>query len=142
FPRSVPLPHVPPLHYEVSRLRIDALIRIALTIVLFAVLLRSALAGNARLRQVGHMAMCALLAGQCLLAADRQVNGPEASDFLHPFKWGDFYMARRDEFRPPSIEQLKVLHERVEPERYRVALVCDHDIADGFCAGHVPEFWR
>jgi hypothetical protein len=26
--------------------------------------------------------------------------------------------------------------------KYRVALVCDQNIAGGFCAGHVPEFWR
>jgi hypothetical protein len=35
-----------------------------------------------------------------------------------------------------------VLHQRVEPQQYRVALFCDENIADGFCAGHVPEFWQ
>jgi hypothetical protein len=55
---------------------------------------------------------------------------------------GDFYQAERQEFRPPSAAQLRVLHQRIEPDRYRVALVCDQDIAGGFCAGHVPEFWK
>src|SRR6185295_3027317 len=59
-----------------------------------------------------------------------------------PFDSGDFYQARRDEFRLPSEAQLHALHRRIEPERYRVALVCNPDIAGGFCAGHVPEFWR
>ncbi len=41
-----------------------------------------------------------------------------------------------------SEEQIRALHQRIEPAKYRVALLCDQNIAGGFCAGHVPEFWR
>lgn len=122
----------------------ESLIRIGLSVVLFLILLavvssRSIVAGR---RRVAHAAICALIAGQCLVAANEQVNAPYTRNVRHPFNMGDFYQAERQEFRPPSAAQLRALHRRIEPERYRVALVCDQDIAGGFCAGHVPEFWK
>jgi hypothetical protein len=123
-------------------LRMEALVRILLSAAFFLLFLRALLAGNERLRRGAYVAVCALLASQCLLAANQQVNGPLAFNFSRPFHWGDYYHARRDEFTPPSEQQLRVLHQRIEPQRYRVALVCDAKIADGFCAGHVPEFWQ
>jgi len=130
----------PPI--QAPHLRIEALVRIFLSAVFFVLLLRTVLTGNERLRRGAYMTICALIAGQCLLAANRQVNGPEAINFAQPFHRGDYYQARRDEFSPPSEEQLRALHQRIEPRKYRVALVCDKNIADGFCAGHVPEFWQ
>lgn len=127
---------------QAPHLRVEALVRILLSAIFFVLLLRVALAGNERWRHGAHIALCALLASQCLLAADRQVNGTLALNFASPFHWGDYYQARRDEFAPPSSAQLQALHERIQPQQYRVALVCDPHIADGFCAGHVPEFWQ
>ena len=127
---------------QAPHLRTEALARILLSAVFFVLLLRAALAGNERWRRGAHVALCALLASQCLLAADRQVNGQQALNFARPFHWGDYYQARREEFALPSAEQLRTLHERIKPQQYRVALVCDAKIADGFCAGHVPEFWQ
>lgn len=123
-------------------LRVEALVRILLSAIFFLLFLRAVLAGNERLRRGAYIAVCTLLAGQCLLAANQQINGPLAFNFSRPFHWGDYYHARRDEFTPPSEQQLRVLHQRIEPQRYRVALVCNAKIADGFCAGHVPEFWQ
>ncbi|MGH8597919.1 MAG: hypothetical protein ACREXT_14775, partial [Gammaproteobacteria bacterium] len=93
-------------------------------------------------RRGAHAAICSVLAGQCLVAANDQVNGQQAFNFAQPFKYGDFYQARPGEFDPPTERQLAALHRRIEPERYRAALICDPNIADGFCAGHVPEFWQ
>lgn len=132
----------PGLPVQAPHLRLESLARIALSAIFFVLMLRTTLAGKQHWRRSAHVALCALVASQCLLAADRQVNGPQALDFSRPFHRGDYYQARRDEFTPPGTEQLRVLHERIEPDKYRVALVCDQHIADGFCAGHVPEFWQ
>jgi len=142
FTGTVSIAHWTSPPIQAPHLRIEALVRIFLSAVFFVLLLRTVLTGNERLRRGAYMTICALIAGQCLLAANRQVNGPEAINFAQPFHWGDYYQARRDEFSPPSEEQLRALHQRIEPRKYRVALVCDKDIADGFCAGHVPEFWQ
>lgn len=130
----------PPI--QAPYLRIEALTRIGLSFVIFLLLLWTTLKGRANFRRVAFVAIGALIVGQCLLAANQQVNGPQTFNFLRPFSYGDFYHARRDEFTPPSTEQLRALHQRIEPDKYRVALVCDQDIANGFCAGHVPEFWK
>lgn len=128
---------------DLRNVREESLVRIGLSALLYLTLL-SVLARAKRppLRHAAHAAICSLIAGQCLLGVEQQVNGPQAFNFQQPFKTGDFYQARREEFRPPSDEQLRSLHRRIEPKRYRVALICDPDIADGFCAGHVPEFWQ
>jgi hypothetical protein len=131
---------LPPL--QAPYLREESLARILLSNVFFVLLLGARFAGQSMRRSGAHVALCTLVACQCLLAADRQVNGPEALNFARPFHWGDFYQARRDEFTPPSTQQLQALHDRIQPQQYRAALVCDQHIADGFCAGHVPEFWQ
>lgn len=122
----------------------ESLIRISLSVTLYLALLAVTLGrwNTALLNRIAHTAICVLIASQCLLAANEQVNGPYTRNFLHPFSKGDFYQAQRDEFRPPSHAQLRALHLRIEPARYRVALICDQEIAGGFCAGHVPESWK
>jgi hypothetical protein len=143
FPGTVSLGRIVDIQrHHMSGIRVESLVRIALSTVIFLFLLRATLVWKLRLRQIAYTSICALLAGQCLLNANQQINGPQTFNFLRPFNWGDFYQARREEFRPPSGEQLRALHRRIEPDRYRVALVCEPDIANGFCAGHVPEFWR
>ena len=127
---------------QAPHLHKEALARIGLSLVIFLLLLWTTLKGRSNFRQGASVAIGALIVGQCLLAANQQVNGAQAFNFLHPFSYGDFYQARREEFTPPSTAQLRTLHQRIEPDKYRVALVCDEDIANGFCAGHVPEFWQ
>jgi hypothetical protein len=127
---------------QLSSLRVEALSRIGLSIAVFLVLLWMCLASEVARRRIAHAAICASIATQCLLAANTQVNGPQAHGFQRPFLRGDFYHARREEFALPSDNQMRVLYQRVEPQQYRVVLICDQNIADGFCAGHVPEFWQ
>ena len=125
-------------------MRRESLLRIGLSLAVYIglliVLFRRSTA--MQVRHLAHAAIGSLLAAQCLLAANQQINGPHVFNFIKPFFLGDFYYARRNEFIPPTDEQMRALHKRVEPEKYRVALVCDPNIAGGFCAGHVPEFWR
>jgi hypothetical protein len=122
----------------------ESLIRIGLSLVLYLTLLAVVLRcwNTAIPKRVAHTAICALIVSQCALAANEQVNAPYTRNFLQPFNKGDFYQAQRAEFRPPTDEQVSALHLRIEPDRYRVALICDQEIAGGFCAGHVPEFWK
>jgi hypothetical protein len=142
FSNTVPLTSLIDGPLQASSLRVEALGRIGLSIAAFLVLLWICLASKVGRRTIAHAAICALIATQCLLAVNTQVNGPQAHGFQKPFLHGDFYHARREEFALPSDEQMRVLHQRVEPQRYRVGLICDQTIADGFCAGHVPEFWQ
>ena len=83
-----------------------------------------------------------VILSQCLIGANAQINGNHVFNASKPFNFGDFYYAAKEEFSLPSDEQLRLLHDRIEPESFRVALVCDQHIAGGFCAGHVPEFWQ
>jgi hypothetical protein len=125
-----------------NHLLIESLVRIGLSFVILLILLWATLKASANLSRGAYVAMGCLIIGQCLLASNQQVNGPQTFNFSQPFSFGDFYQARRNEFTPPSMEQLQTLHQRIEPNKYRVALVCDKNIANGFCAGHVPEFWK
>ncbi len=132
----------PSIVLQASFVRIESLVRVLLSVVAFLALLRLVLNGSEQWRQRAYAALCALIATQCLLSANSQVNGPHTLEFSRPFYRGDSYQARREEFAVPDKAQLSALHQRIEPGKYRVALICDSRIADGFCAGHVPEFWQ
>jgi len=93
-------------------------------------------------RRVAHAALCAFIAVQCFIGANARVNGRPVFDAARPFFKGDMYYADRREFRRPTEAQRRLLHQRLESDAYRVALICDRTLADGFCAGHVPEFWQ
>jgi hypothetical protein len=123
--------------------RVDALMRIAWTLAVSAALVCLTLALRTPRRDfagVTHAALGALIVGQAFLAADLQVNGPQTHTPDAPFKDGDMYMAEPGEFRIPSAHQIAELHARVGKDR--VVLVCNPDVAGGFCAGHIPETWK
>jgi hypothetical protein len=50
------------------------------------------------------------------------------------------YMAGTNEFLVPTERQIADLRARLGNNR--VVLVCDADVADGFCAGHIAETWQ
>jgi hypothetical protein len=77
---------------------------------------------------------------QAFWAADVQVNGPQARNPDKPFYYGDMYMAGPDEFLLPTARQIEDLRMRVGNDR--VVLVCDREVAGGFCAGHLSETWQ
>jgi hypothetical protein len=93
-------------------------------------------------RRVAHASLCAFIAIQCLIGANGRVNGRQVFDLARPFFKGDMYYADQREFQRPTDTQRRILHQRLESDAYRVVLVCDPTLADGFCGGHVPEFWQ
>lgn len=143
FPGAFVISDWLPIKRSTWSLRVEGVVRIALSgIVLCGLLLYVRWGKSIGVPSLVAGTLCSLIGAQSLIAADREINGAQTTRFERPFDGGDFYQARRDEFRPPSFEQLRILHERVTPERFRVAVVCDPAIAGGLCAGHVPEFWQ
>jgi hypothetical protein len=81
-----------------------------------------------------------LIVVQAFWAADVQVNGPQPRNPDKPFYYGDMYMARPHEFLLPTARQIEDLRMRVGNDR--VVLICDAQVAGGFCAGHLSETWQ
>jgi hypothetical protein len=127
---------------EPAAVRVDALLRILCTWIVSAGLVFLILVLRKRQRElsgIAHAALSALIVAQAFIAADLQVNGPQTNTRNTPFRDGDMYMAQPGEFRIPSARQIADLRARVGNDR--VVLVCDRDVAGGFCAGHIPESW-
>jgi hypothetical protein len=78
---------------------------------------------------------------QTFLGADFQINGNHTHTGL-PFLNGNNYYSSKANFHPPTPAAIAALEQRLDNDNYRSVLLCDADIAGGFCAGHVPEFWR
>jgi hypothetical protein len=124
-------------------MRLDSLVRIAGTCAISGMLALIIVFGRRRHRELAgaaHAALGSLIVAQAFWAADIQVNGPQARNPDKPFYLGDMYMAKADEFLVPSQRQIDDLRTRIGNDR--VVLVCDREVAGGFCAGHMSETWR
>jgi hypothetical protein len=78
---------------------------------------------------------------QTFLGADFQINGSHTHTGL-PFLNGNIYYSSKANFHPPTPDAVAGLGRRLDNGNYRSVLLCNGEIAGGFCAGHVPEFWR
>jgi hypothetical protein len=78
---------------------------------------------------------------QTFLGADFQINGSHTRTGV-PFLYGNVYYSTKANFHPPTPDEIAALGRRLDNDNYRTALLCNPQIAGGFCAGHVPEFWR
>ncbi len=78
---------------------------------------------------------------QTFLGADFQINGSHTHTGL-PFLNGNIYYSSKANFHPPTPDAIATLGRRLDNNNYRSVLLCNPEIAGGFCAGHVPEFWR
>jgi hypothetical protein len=75
------------------------------------------------------------------LNADFQVNGPQTR--AEPaFLAGNNYYSNKQNFHPPEPNAIAAVKQRLDNDNYRAVLICDPNVAGGFCAGHIPEFWR
>ena len=92
--------------------------------------------------QIIFIALCLVIVGQTLRAADFKIHGPHTSTGSLPFKGGDFYSAPRTELRIPTPVSVNKLHAMLQRDEYRSVIICDKQIAGGFCAAHIGEFWR
>jgi hypothetical protein len=126
-----------------SNMRLDSVARIVWTCAISGTLALVIALGRRRYRELAgaaHAALGSLIVVQAFLAADVQVNGPQARNSDKPFYRGDMYMAGADEFLLPTERQIDDLRARLGNDR--VVLVCDAEVAGGFCAGHISETWR
>jgi hypothetical protein len=78
---------------------------------------------------------------QTFLGADFQINGSHTHTGP-PFLNGNIYYSSKANFHPPTPDAIATLGRRLDNNNYRSVLLCNPEIAGGFCAGHVPEFWR
>jgi len=138
------VPDTSVIEYKSLHLRLDAVLRVLFSLALFVlwIVLKSLSNAISRRGQILYVGLIAFLLGQSFLAAELQVNGPQTRHAVTPFFKGDMYYADGAAFRLPDKSQIDDLHQRLGNERQRTALVCEPDSAGGFCAGHVPEFWR
>lgn len=94
------------------------------------------------IRKAAYDTLCFLIIFQCMGNANLMVHGAQNFNVQAPFYKGDMYYARKQEFIKPTPKQILTLQRRIQPNLYRVALICDQNLAGGFCAGHVPEYWN
>ncbi|MEH2483553.1 hypothetical protein V1282_006910 [Nitrobacteraceae bacterium AZCC 2146] len=146
-----------PVRFIYSGLRLldSALIRIVLSAIVVGCLMaamnprytaRPGLTRFALLRRPGVNHVLYLTIGLAIglhtfLGANFDVNGAYTRT-PPPFRDGNNHYSTKDNFRPPSPDAIAALNHRLENNDYRAALLCDPRIAGGFCAGHVPGFWR
>jgi hypothetical protein len=124
-------------------MRMDSLVRVAWTCAISGMLALVIALGPRHHRQLAtlaHAALGSLIIVQAFWAADLQVNGPQTRNRGKPFFLGDMYMAGPSEFLIPTRRQMDDLGMRVGNDR--VALVCDAEVAGGFCAGYISEAWQ
>ena len=144
-----------PFMYSGLRVLDSALVRIVLSalVVGFVMLAMSpryltrfgsageAFLGRPGLNHVLYLTLGLAIGLHTFIGADFQVNGAHTRT-PPPFRAGNSHYSTKDNFRPPSPDAVAALNRRLENKEYRSALLCDPNIAGGFCGGHIAEFWR
>jgi hypothetical protein len=118
------------------------LTRLAWATVLFGVLMVSLAVANARIRAMLATCIGLLIVMHTVMYASFKFYGRYAWTFPIPFKQNNFFALRPDQLRVPSGAALSALHDRLEVDRFRSALICDEAVYQVFCSPHVPFFWR
>lgn len=120
-----------------------AIARITLSGITVSLLLAGIVHGKSSgSRRLYYQTLLISLALQTVVAGDAQINSAFNVAPKDPFQKGDIYFAPREDFRIPSTPSVQALHERLRPDLYRSVVVCNAQIAGGFCAAHIGEFWR
>jgi hypothetical protein len=99
------------------------------------------IAKHPRLANTAYWTLGLAIGLQTFLGADFQINGSQTNTGL-PFLNGNIYYSSKANFHPPTRDAIAALSQRLDNENYRGVLLCKPEIAGGFCAGHVAEFWR
>jgi hypothetical protein len=97
--------------------------------------------GRPGLNNILYLTLGLAIGLHAFIGADFQVNGAHTHT-PPPFRDGNNHYSTKDNFRPPSPDAVAALSRRLDNDNYRSVLLCDANIAGGFCAGHIPEFWR
>jgi hypothetical protein len=98
-------------------------------------------ASHPHIARIAYWSLGLAIGLQTFLAADFQINGSHTHTGL-PFLNGNIHYSTKANFHPPQPNVVSILAQRLDNENYRSVLLCNPEIAGGFCAGHVPEFWR
>jgi hypothetical protein len=98
-------------------------------------------ANHPKLANTAYWTLGLAIGLQTFLGADFQINGNHTHTGL-PFLSGNNYYSSKANFHPPTPDAVAALGRRLENDNYRSVLLCNPGIAGGFCAGHIPEFWR
>jgi hypothetical protein len=99
------------------------------------------IANHPKLATTAHWILGLTIGFQTFLGADFQINGSHTHTGP-PFLNGNVYYSTKANFHPPTADAIATLGRRLDNDNYRSVLLCNPQIAGGFCAGHVPEFWR
>jgi hypothetical protein len=99
--------------------------------------------GRAGGRAIAACSFLALFAAsQALQEADLRANGPQTRTFPQAFLHDNFFNAPRSVLRPPDERALARMHDRLHPERWRVAFVTPAGAFSGFAAPLVAQLWQ
>jgi hypothetical protein len=97
--------------------------------------------GRSGLNNILYLTLGIAIGLHTFIGADFQVNGAHTRA-APPFHDGNNHYSTKDNFRPPAPDAVAALNRRLDNDNYRSVLLCDANVAGGFCAGHIPEFWR
>jgi hypothetical protein len=98
-------------------------------------------ANHPKLSEIAYWTLGLAIGFQTFLGVDFQINGSHTHTGL-PFLNGNIYYSSKTNFHSPTPDAIAALRRRLDNENYRSVLLCNREIAGGFCAGHIPEFWR
>ncbi len=123
-------------------LSLEALARIALSALLTLILFLFIFLKNYHLQKSAFVLLLICLPLQSFIAADKRLNSDWVVNSATPFYKGNFYYAHRDEFYSPSDSAIQKLHQKVKSDNYRSVILCNPEIAGGFCAAHLGTTWQ
>lgn len=75
------------------------------------------------------------------VGADFQINDIHTR-LPPPFSNGNIYYSVKTNFHPPGPDLIAKVRQHLDNDNYRVVLLCEPEVASGFCGGHIPEFWQ
>ena len=115
--------------------------RIALSYALF-ILAMMLLAKLKKFANLIYLTIAISIGIQSLILANVQINHIFGYDQNKIFDRGSYYFSNKFDFQLPTSEQKQILANELETPLYRAAIMCGPEAGDGFCAGHIPEFWQ
>jgi hypothetical protein len=98
-------------------------------------------AKHSRIANIAYSTLALAIGLQTFLGADFGINDSHTHTGL-PFANGNIYYSSKANFHSPAPDAIAALRRRLDNDNYRSVLLCHPDTAGGFCAGHIPEFWR
>jgi hypothetical protein len=136
----------PPKGHFLAWMRTSLVVQVAVYAALSIAGAVTILLCGARLRRTRAAAFAVLACGNLLVVdayryAEFQVND-EHTQTVRPFADGNSYMARADEFAPPTESQMSAVHRQLESDQYRTVLLSRNDPElPLYLAAHIGAFW-